>query len=186
MLTARDQDKVQKLMERPIYSVRLPTRKRESMTRRTTSDQEKIGKLMGESNEHVEMLAVPYWVTNHKIDEVAGEHFEEFNRVRQQFMRIFEEEEAKVDSDTPLSRVMQDTWNSKAFWFWHCLESVDAMIWLIWDQICPQFGTSWGPSMSTMLSKFWCQDSQEMVDKKMNELQVYDQELRDAFKKDRA
>ncbi|KAF5019176.1 hypothetical protein F66182_8826 [Fusarium sp. NRRL 66182] len=134
----------------------------------------------------VEMLAVPYWVTNRKIDEVAGEHFEEFNQVRQQFMRIFEEEEAKADSDTPLSRVMQDTWNSKAFWFWHCLESVDAMSWLIWDQICPQFGTSWAPSMSTMLSKFWCQDSQEMVDKKMNELQVYEEELRDAFKANRA
>ncbi|KAM0364097.1 hypothetical protein ACHAO7_010087 [Fusarium culmorum] len=134
----------------------------------------------------VEMLAVPYWITNHKIDEVAGEHFEEFNQVRQQFTRIFEEEEAKADSDTPLSRVMQDTWNSKAFWFWHCLESVDAMSWLIWDQICPQFGTSWGPSMSTMLSKFWCQDSQEMVDKKMNELRVYEEELKDAFKKDRA
>ncbi|KAM0363078.1 hypothetical protein ACHAPK_011216 [Fusarium culmorum] len=134
----------------------------------------------------VEMLAVPYWVTNRKIDEVAGEHFEEFNQVRQQFMRIFEEEEAKADSDTPLSRVMQDTWNSKAFWFWHCLESVDAMSWLIWDQICPQFGTSWAPSMSTMLSKFWCQDSQEVVDKKMNELQVYEEELRDAFKTNRA
>ncbi|KAF9765753.1 hypothetical protein IL306_001899, partial [Fusarium sp. DS 682] len=134
----------------------------------------------------VEMLAVPYWVTNRKIDEVAGEHFEEFNQVRQQFMRIFEEEEAKADSDTPLSRVMQGTWNSKAFWFWHCLESVDAMSWLIWDQICPQFGTSWAPSMSTMLSKFWCQDSQEMVDKKMNELQVYEEELRDAFKTNRA
>ncbi|SPJ78505.1 uncharacterized protein FTOL_06894 [Fusarium torulosum] len=135
----------------------------------------------------VEMLAVPYWVTNRKIDEVAaGEHFEEFNRVRQQFMHMFEEEEAKADSDTPLSRVMQDTWDSKAFWFWHCLVSVDAMSWLIWDQICPQFDTSWGPSMSKMLSKFWCQDSQEMVDKKMNELQVYEKELRDAFKTNRA
>ncbi|KAF4340647.1 aminoglycoside phosphotransferase [Fusarium beomiforme] len=133
----------------------------------------------------VEMLAVPYWLTNRKIDEVAKEHFEEFNQVRQQFMRIFEEEEVKADSDTALSRVMQDTWNSKAFWFWHCLESVDAMSWLMRDQICPQFGTSWAPSMSKMLSKFWCEDSQEMVDKKMNELKVYEEELRDALKANR-
>lgn len=135
----------------------------------------------------VEMLAVPYWVTNRKIDEVAAkDHFEEFNRVRQQFMHMFEEEEAKGGSDTPLSRVMQDTWDSKAFWFWHCLVSVDAMCWLIWEQICPQYDASWGSSMSKMLSKFWCQNSQEMVDKKMNEHQVYEEELRDAFKTNRA
>ncbi|KAG5807450.1 hypothetical protein H9Q74_011578 [Fusarium xylarioides] len=142
----------------------------------------------------VEMLAVPYWVTNRKIDEIAHkkdedkegdeDHFEEFNEARQQFMRVFGEEEAKAGSDTPFSRVMQDTWNSKAFWFWHCLTSVDAMRWLIWDQICPQFGAHLGSDLSRMLSKFWCQDSQEMVNKKMNEVGVYEKELCDVFKLD--
>jgi hypothetical protein len=55
----------------------------------------------------VEMLAMPYWVTNRKIDEIAvGDNSQEFNEVRQQFMRILEQEEAKADSDTPLSRVI--------------------------------------------------------------------------------
>ncbi|KAF5707797.1 aminoglycoside phosphotransferase [Fusarium mundagurra] len=128
-----------------------------------------------------EMLAVPYWVTGRKIDEVAGKHFKEFNEVRQEFMRVFEEEEAKADSEAPLSRVMQDTWDSKAFWFWHCLKSVDAMRWLIWQQICPQFGADWSPSFSKKLSEFWCQDSQEMVNRKKNEFKVYEEELNHAF-----
>ncbi|KAF5248946.1 hypothetical protein FANTH_5649 [Fusarium anthophilum] len=135
----------------------------------------------------VEMLAAPYWVTNRKIDEVAEkEHFKEFNEVRQQFMRVFEEEEAKAESDTSLSRVMQETWNSKAFWFWHCVKSVDAMYWLMQDQICPQFGTKWEPSISKELSKFWCEDSLKMVGKKVNEYKGYREELRDVFETTRA
>ncbi|CVL07741.1 uncharacterized protein FMAN_14608 [Fusarium mangiferae] len=140
----------------------------------------------------VEMLAVPYWVTNRKIDEVAHkkdedkdedeDYFEEFDEARQQFMRVFGEEEAKADSNTPFSRVMQDTWNSKAFWFWHCLKSVDAMPWLMFDQIYPQFDAHLGPDARMTLSKFWCQDSETMVNKKKNELKVYKEELCDAFK----
>jgi hypothetical protein len=57
----------------------------------------------------IDILAVPYWVINRKIDEVAaGEHFEEFNQVQQQFMHMFKEEEVKADFHTPLSRVIQD------------------------------------------------------------------------------
>ncbi|KAF4448254.1 Aminoglycoside phosphotransferase [Fusarium austroafricanum] len=131
----------------------------------------------------MEMLAVPYWVSGGGIDEIAKERLEEFNQARQQFMRIFEEEETiAANTSITLSKVMEDTWNSKAFWFWHCLTSVNAMSWLVRDQICTQFGTSWSLKMGTMLSDFWCEGSQKIVSKKMDEFEVYEKELKDVFK----
>jgi hypothetical protein len=39
-----------------------------------------------------EMLTVPYWLTGHGIDEIVNDNFREFDEVRQEFMKIFEEE----------------------------------------------------------------------------------------------
>ncbi|KAK2124206.1 hypothetical protein NOF04DRAFT_6507 [Fusarium oxysporum II5] len=59
----------------------------------------------------VEMLAVPYWLTGYKIDEIKGDHIDEFNQVRQEFVRIFEEEEKIAPFFTPKrpSRVVRPT-----------------------------------------------------------------------------
>ncbi|KAI1823274.1 hypothetical protein F4861DRAFT_338105 [Xylaria intraflava] len=132
----------------------------------------------------VEMLAVPYWLTNLKVDEIKGEQLHEFDRVRQEFMRILKAEEEKVliNPSISLSKVMESMWESRRVWFWYCLDSVDAMSYLVRDHICPQFGTSWSPKMEEILSYFWCEDSQKLVDKKMNQLEEYQERLKDLFR----
>ncbi|KAG5773807.1 hypothetical protein H9Q72_000534 [Fusarium xylarioides] len=131
----------------------------------------------------VEMVAVPYWVTGRKIDEIKEEHLDEFDHVRQEFMRILEEEErTAANLSIPLSRVMENMWKSKGVWFWSCLESVDAMSYLVPDHICPQFGTLWSSKTETILADFWCNDSRKMVDKKLNELADYQKTLQGVFR----
>jgi hypothetical protein len=89
----------------------------------------------------VEMLGVPYWLTGRAIDEVV-DHMEEFDNIQQEFMHIFEKEEQKITAGNEhisLTRIMQDTWESKGMWFCHCLTSVNGMYALSEDHICPKF-----------------------------------------------
>ncbi|KPM34648.1 hypothetical protein AK830_g11926 [Neonectria ditissima] len=130
-----------------------------------------------------EMLAVPYWLTGCKLDEVEGARLSEFDEIRQEFMLILKEEEKKAAAShsIPLSRVMEEMWDSKGVWFWYCLESVNAMYYLVSDHICPQYGASLSPKMEAILSKFWCADSQGMIKKKMDKLEEYQMKLRQVF-----
>jgi hypothetical protein len=44
------------------------------------------------------MLAVPYWLTGHGIDEIVNDNLREFDEVRQESMKIFKEEEVNMVS----------------------------------------------------------------------------------------
>lgn len=136
-----------------------------------------------------EMLAVPYWLTGHGVDELEGELLEEFEGMRAEFMRFFEEEEQQSGGhhSLPVARhslslasVMDETWTSKGVWFWHCIKSLHAMTSLARAHICPQFSTRL-TSVADILSKFWCVDSHCVVEKKVADLQRYEEDLRNCF-----
>ncbi|KAG5938247.1 hypothetical protein E4U53_008048 [Claviceps sorghi] len=132
-----------------------------------------------------EMLDVPYWLTGCGIDEIKGNKFDPFDRVRQEFMQIFKEEEdreaamAKKKHDITLSQVMQNTWDSKGVWFWHCLSSVNAMYFLVASHLYPPQSIS--IEAETYLSRFWCRESKAVVEKKLADKQEYNERLRDLF-----
>lgn len=86
-----------------------------------------------------EMLNVPYWLTGCSIDEIQDERYGEFDKIRQEFMHIFQEQErrTKANHGITISKVMQDMWESKGIWFWHCLSSVKAMYFLLEGHLCP-------------------------------------------------
>ncbi|RSM04272.1 hypothetical protein CDV31_010131 [Fusarium ambrosium] len=134
-----------------------------------------------------EMLAVPCWLTGHGVDELEGELLEEFEEMRLEFMRFFEEEEQELVSRHSLSlaNIMDETWTSKGVWFWHCIKSLHAMTSLARAHICPQFSTCL-TSVAEILSKFWCVDSHRMVEKKVTDLQRYEEDLRHCFDRDNA
>jgi hypothetical protein len=87
------------------------------------------------------MLAVPYWLTGHGIDKIVGDNLREFDEIRQEFMKIFEEEEVNIASKQMpmLASIMYKGWESDGIWFWRCLISTNAMISLVEDHICPRF-----------------------------------------------
>jgi hypothetical protein len=133
----------------------------------------------------IEKLSVPYWLTGRGVDQIRGEHLDEFNRVREEFMRIFEDEEHKTRlgrrHNISLAMVMHDMWESKGVWFWHCIESVNAMYLLVERQLCQRFSGSLSTKTEEIVSKFWCEDSANVIAKKLAEKERYDQELRRLF-----
>jgi hypothetical protein len=130
------------------------------------------------------MLAVPYWLTGLGIDEIVEDDLFEFDKVRQEFMNIFEEEEVNMASKhkPPLASIMYEGWKSKAVWFWGCLTSTNAMLSLVEDHICPIF-----PPLSSkakeIISQYWRPDSAEIVRRKVTNYEEYKKELEVLFSK---
>ncbi|KAE9977793.1 hypothetical protein EG328_001826 [Venturia inaequalis] len=132
----------------------------------------------------VEMLNVPYWLTGCAIDGLRErEDFEKFNTIRQEFMIQFEDEERKMvlGHKLPLARVMDEMWESKGVWFWYCLDSVNAMLVVLSDHVCPKFVSRLLPEAEEMLSRFWREDCGRIVEKKLADQERYDVELRYVF-----
>lgn len=127
-----------------------------------------------------EMLQVPYWLTGQAIDGLKGESLTEFNQVRQEFLRVFEEEEESFrDHAFNLTQVMREIWDSKGVWFWYCLSSVNAMYFLLEAHILPAGSLS--PEVERILSKFWSRDSEAIVKAKVEDRKAYEKEVRRLF-----
>ncbi|KAI1126236.1 hypothetical protein F5Y10DRAFT_216389 [Nemania abortiva] len=130
-----------------------------------------------------EMLSVPYWLTGCSIDEIEGEKFDQFDKVRRAFMHIFEEEEqaaqAKTSHSIGLSKIMHEMWDSKGVWFWRCLSSVNAMYLLLDSHLVPP--QSLTQQATRIISRFWSRNSNEVVQMKLADKKAYDEELRELF-----
>ncbi|KAK4158267.1 hypothetical protein C8A00DRAFT_28772 [Chaetomidium leptoderma] len=128
-----------------------------------------------------EMLCVPYWLTGCSIDEIQEERYDEFNEIRQEFMRVFQEQERRTRTEhgIAIADVMHDMWDSKGVWFWYCLASINAMYFLLEGRLCPEDSLS--TNAEKVLSRFWCEDSETVVQTKLADRKDYDVELKRVF-----
>jgi len=129
-----------------------------------------------------EMLAVPYWLAGHSIDEIVGDNLDKFDKVRQEFMEIFKTEEINMASKqkSTLASIMYKGWESDGVWFWDCLTSTNAMISLVEQHISPRFSRL-STEAEEIFSQYWCQDSAEVVERKVTEHEGYQKELEVLF-----
>jgi hypothetical protein len=135
----------------------------------------------------VENLSVPYWVTGCAINEIRKERFIEFDKVREEFMGIFAEEERKVVAEHgfSLTQIMHETWESGGMWFWHSIMATNAMYSLFTYHICPRFSRPVFKE-EEFLSKFWSEDAPKVVKTKIEEYHMYETELKQIFSKERS
>lgn len=133
-----------------------------------------------------EMIDVPYWITGLSIDEVADDdHYQDYLSAREEFMALFEDEEKKMAHRLPngfVSTILRDAWERKATWFFHCLDSVNAMYALFDEQLRPQFISFYlKTNMELLLSRFWCKQAAAVVEMKVQEREQYTAKLREMF-----
>ncbi|KAK3303845.1 uncharacterized protein B0T15DRAFT_285932 [Chaetomium strumarium] len=129
-----------------------------------------------------EMLDVPYWLTGCSIDQIQDDRYVEFDKIRREFMHVFEKEERTMAAEQGLtitvSSVMQEMWDSNGTWFWRCLSSVNAMYLLLEDHLCPG---RLPVSVEEAVSQFWCEDPDAVVRAKLADKERYDELLRQEF-----
>jgi len=132
----------------------------------------------------MDMLGAPYWLTGLGIDEIHDEALETYDKLRQEYMHIFREEEQALhrpQSSLRLSEVMESAWADGRYWYYSCLTSVNAM-YTIFPHILAKFHLSGlSNDAAGALSQFWDPDSEKTLATKLIDKEKYDEELRARF-----
>ncbi|KAK3324800.1 hypothetical protein B0T19DRAFT_239295 [Cercophora scortea] len=133
----------------------------------------------------VELLAVPYWLTDCSIDTIVDE-YGPFDEARQAFLAAMDEEIKTIPPahNIPITRTMQDSWVSKTVWFWACIRGLNGWLFLFEDHIAPKFSANKHLiSDLKQASAFWMQDVDTLVKAKVEDEEQYQAELRSLFSK---
>ncbi|KAK7398606.1 hypothetical protein QQX98_012015 [Neonectria punicea] len=130
-----------------------------------------------------ERITVPYWLTGCAIDEIQGEKLVEFNAIRKEFMKVFEEEETQVAAahDYSLAQIMRESWESGGVWFWHSITSINAIYPLFTDHICSRFSSRLLFKEEELLSRCWAENAGKVVESKVDEYHQYEAGLKRLF-----
>ncbi len=130
-----------------------------------------------------EMLAVPYWLTGRGIDQLEDEHLVEFEKVHQEFLEVLEEEESASSpgGGASLTGVIRESWETGRVWLWHCLTCVDAIITVVEDHVAPRY-CRMSIRAEEVLSQYWCEGSDEVVRRKVEQHEEYVKDLGVLFK----
>ncbi|KAL1973112.1 hypothetical protein VTN31DRAFT_6654 [Thermomyces dupontii] len=134
----------------------------------------------------IEMVQPPHWLTNKAADVIVPE---EFDAVRTELMAILTAEETQrydrpefSDSTMPhLSNVMNNAWETGAFWYTLALFSPTGLFKLFFDRIRPKFDEGDSDDFPRVMPFFWDKDAGEFVACKLATRKKYDHELQLAF-----
>ncbi|KAH6869234.1 hypothetical protein B0T10DRAFT_418812 [Thelonectria olida] len=131
-----------------------------------------------------EMLSVPYWLTNCSIDSIIDEEYGAFDEARQVFLAIMDEENRSIrmEHDIQITSTMRDVWVSKGVWFWACLRSLNAWLFVFEDHILPKFSADKGLVVDLkQVSTLWQEEVGLVVKAKVDDEEQYQAELRSLF-----
>lgn len=127
----------------------------------------------------VEMQQPPYWMTDQAVDHLTGDNLEEFDRVRNEFMQIYQQEEEHLTKEGPSqAQVMQRSWQLGGFWYFIALETTKGFYNLFLQHIQPRFSSR---DLSYMeVSPFWHQDTEQILQSKLDDREEYLRDLDEA------
>ncbi|KAG5926928.1 hypothetical protein E4U42_002804 [Claviceps africana] len=131
-----------------------------------------------------EMLSVPYWLTNCSIDGIIDDEYVTFDEVRKTFLKIMDLESKKMqmEHDVNITDTMRDTWESKGVWFWACVRSINAWLFVFEDHILPKFSADQELIVDLkQVSTFWHHNIDHVVKAKVDDEERYQAELRSLF-----
>ncbi|KAI1839734.1 hypothetical protein JX266_014054 [Neoarthrinium moseri] len=129
----------------------------------------------------VDMLSVPYWLTGCSIDSIVDDEYRIFDETRQAFLAIMDEEAKLIPAkhNINITSTMRHAWESKGVWFWACLRSINAWLFLFEDHILPKFSADKGLIDNLkQVSTFWHEQAEPLVRTKVDDEERYRAELR--------
>ncbi|CAG8426436.1 unnamed protein product [Penicillium salamii] len=134
-----------------------------------------------------ETLRPPYWLTGRSVDEITGEHLEEFRNAYEEFVDVFEEEEKHFPPINNVcsyrSNLMRNGMQVGNFWYFHALDSPKGCFNLFQQHMYPMFTSSpQVPSeFSRLVSDFWASNAEELILAKLRDKEQYDKSLCQLF-----
>ena len=140
----------------------------------------------------VEMLLPPVWVTGKRVDQLLpGEHLDAYHVVLEEFFDAFDREQISFPSmqshDVELTTdVMRKGFETGHFWFFHALDNPKVTCNLFFQHILPIFANFVDEKsvseFETCLAQLWKRNSNEIVEKKLKDKELYERKLNVIFK----
>ena len=126
----------------------------------------------------VEMQQPPYWITGRSVDNLTGDALEEFGRVRNEFMTVYQQEEEHFAREgVGRAQIIQKSWQLGGFWYFHALATTKGFYNLFRQHIQPRFSQDWPYEE---VSSFWHQDAEKILESKLDHRQDYLRSLDEA------
>ena len=137
----------------------------------------------------MEMQNPPHWLTGRGVDQLEGEYLAEYDDVREEFMKAFENEE-RLQYGKSLEKVnllrtrtMRRAWESGGYFYFHALESTTGLFNLFLQHIWPKFPASMAAKIGfdDAVSPFWSFDTDKVTATKMKDREEYEARLQALF-----
>ncbi|EPE05909.1 phosphotransferase enzyme family protein [Ophiostoma piceae UAMH 11346] len=129
----------------------------------------------------VSALAVPHWLTGCKLHQIRGEQYDAYDSARRAFLEVMRQQQQSADNAVEIARALEDSWQSRAVWFWASLRSTSAWVFLFEDHILPFFAPGTKVSQLVKVASFWDADIDAVVETKLADEEQYQAELRQLF-----
>ncbi|RMZ83727.1 hypothetical protein DV738_g954, partial [Chaetothyriales sp. CBS 135597] len=135
----------------------------------------------------VEMVHPPYWLTTQPVDGIDAQEYE---KLHQEFMNAFEEEERRFPgrcSEGPcLSNILRRGWESGTFWYSLALDSPTGLFSIFYDHIQPIFSKEHlnDANFFGIMKCYWSMDANSFIQAKLRDKEEYDLRLSEAFAAD--
>ncbi|EJT79819.1 hypothetical protein GGTG_04902 [Gaeumannomyces tritici R3-111a-1] len=129
-----------------------------------------------------ESIKLPVWFICRGIDQLVGEDLVRFRLIKDDFTSALEKEEQAAAACLPLSRILRESWESGATWFWFSVYSLNAAVYVVQDHIVPKF-TKETTKFKEVMHQFWGPGVAEVIQAKLADKEAYDEEIRKLFGK---
>ena len=130
-----------------------------------------------------EMELTPWWLSNQDLDDLRVDPGE-FEAVHNEFMAILREEEhLRSNQLSPRADTMQQTWQTKGFFYQNAINHRIGCINLFQSQVLPLFEPEFvcDPTFITHTMPLWSTDGKQVLAQKMEDKNRYDQALQEMF-----
>lgn len=132
----------------------------------------------------VQMTSVPTWISGRGVDQLDNEHLEKFEVLYHQFSDVVREEETARGQLPTYSERLRKDWETGKFWHTVALGSINAFPSIFEQHLQPRFFDK--PEFETQvesmtLARLWDENVLEFVDKKLQDMDLYQQRIRDMF-----
>lgn len=131
-----------------------------------------------------EFMKTPYWLTNQAVDVIDRDSY---NLLREEFMKIFEEEEKQQQvhqSGMQYSSIMKKGWEMGTIWYVLALQSPTGLNTLFYSHIQPyNYSEKHADdgNFYAITCLYWSRNTPAIIKKKVDEKKAYDEKLRQAF-----
>ena len=128
----------------------------------------------------LQMLGVPFWLTDKGADQLYGSDLDECKVTHDKFIHVLEEEESACQVPNTCSKMMWEAWTTGRYWFSLALKHPEALYSLFGRNIEPRF-SKFDPQSDGVLMRYWDVDAANFVSDKVAENERYNDQLRDMF-----